>query len=108
MLPSHAGSEASGPVLFSGVSQISTEYTEGSGDCESGSHYIAQFQVRLTQDKITESVCVPDFTDTKTSGLAAIFLSGHSTGFSRVPASGLKEFYCSPKYNMLLSGPCNN
>jgi len=42
MSPSHAGSEASGFILFSGVSQVSTKDTEGSGDCESGSHYKAQ------------------------------------------------------------------
>jgi len=66
---------------------------------------VLKFQASLTQDKIMESVCVPDFTDLKTSGLAVIFLSCHSTRLSRVPASGLKEFYCS---NMPLSGPYNN
>jgi hypothetical protein len=69
---------------------------------------ISNSRVSLTKDKIMESVCVPDFTDAKTSGLAAIFLSCHNTTFSRLPASGLTEFYCSPKCNMPLSGPYNN
>ena len=65
-----------------------------------------KFQISLTPDNIMESVSVLDVTNAKTSRLTAIFLSCHSTRFSRVSASGLKEFYC-PKYNMPLSGPHN-
>jgi hypothetical protein len=63
-----------------------------------------KFQVSLTQDKIMECVGVTRF---QQSGLAGISLCCQNARFSRVPASGLKEFHCSPKRNMPLSGHCN-
>jgi len=49
----------------------------------------------MTQDKVTESLCILDVIDAKTSHLGNIFLNCHSIKISSISASGLKEFYCT-------------
>jgi hypothetical protein len=63
-------------------------------------------EVQITQDKVMESLCALDVTDSRTSGLGTTFLKCQAVSGAGLSRARLKDFYCTYMFTLLCCSYC--